>query len=83
MLRFKYKELLSEKEFTEDRKITLDEVAQKTGITRTTLSRISSVRGYNTKTRNIDKLCCYFDCAVEKLIQYIPDKDIIKNPRMR
>ena len=47
MIRIKLKYLLNEKEFIEERKITLEEVSQKTGISKATLSRVSSINGYN------------------------------------
>ena len=40
MIRFRLKELIAEKEFREQRKITLIEVAEKTGVNRTSLSKI-------------------------------------------
>jgi DNA-binding Xre family transcriptional regulator len=74
MIRFKLREMLADREFREGRRINLDELSGATGINKSTLSRISSVRGYNTTTDNVDKLCRYFDCAVEKLIEYVPDE---------
>ena len=76
MIRFMFKELLIERGFREGKKITLDQVVQETGINRSTLSRLSSVRGYNTTTDNIDKLCRYFNCAVGDLMQYVPDEEV-------
>ena len=76
MIRFKLKELLSEKSFREGRKINLDNLAAATKINKSTLSRISSVRGYNTPTDNINRLCRYFGCPVEKLMEYVPDEEL-------
>jgi len=50
MIRFRLKELLAEKGFQENRRVTLDEVSQATSIHRTTLSKIANQRGYNTGT---------------------------------
>lgn len=77
MIRFKIKEVISEREFQSGRRITQDEISQSTGIHRTTLSKISGQRGYNTTTDNIDKLCRFLGCKVEDLMQYIPDEDIL------
>lgn len=71
MIRFRLKELLAEKGFQENRRVTLDEVSQATGIHRTTLSKIANQRGYNTGTENVDRLCEYFGCKVEDVIEYI------------
>lgn len=72
MIRFRLKELISDMEFELGRRVTLDEISAATGIHRTTLSKISSQRGYNMTTDNIDKLCTFFDCPVEKLMEHIP-----------
>lgn len=78
MIRFKLKELLSEKAFREGKRINLDELSEATGVNKSTLSRISSVRGYNTTTDNIDKLCRFFGCSVDKLMEYVPDEEIAR-----
>ena len=77
MIRFKLKELISNEEFRTGRRITLGKIAIATGIKQPTLSKISGTRGYNTTTDNIDKLCCYFGCKVDDLMQYVPDADIL------
>ena len=77
MIRFKLKELLAEKAFTEGKKTNLDELSKMTGVNKSTLSRISAVRGYNTTTDNIDKLCRYFDCPVSNLMEYVPDEKVV------
>lgn len=76
MIRFKLKEMLSEKAFREGKRINLDELSEATGVNKSTLSRISSVRGYNTTTDNIDKLCRFFRCSVDKLMEYVPDEEL-------
>ena len=73
MLRFKIKELLAKKEFDEGRRITLSEVADTVGINRMTLSKIINQKGYSTVTDNLDKLCDYFGCRIEELIEHIPN----------
>jgi putative transcriptional regulator len=73
MLRFKIKELIEKKEFSENRRITINELADSTGINRMTLSKIINHRGYSTVTDNLDKLCTYFECNIEELVEHIPD----------
>ncbi|MGM0695064.1 MAG: helix-turn-helix domain-containing protein, partial [Pseudomonadota bacterium] len=29
---------------------------------------------YNTSTENLGRLCAYFDCRVEELVEYVPEK---------
>jgi putative transcriptional regulator len=76
VIRFRLREMIIDKEFKEGRRITLEEVSQGTGIQRTTLSRIAGQRGYNTTTDNMDKLCRYFGCSVDKLMEYVPDEEL-------
>ncbi len=72
MLRFKVKEMIARKEFDEGRRITIAEVAEAAGIHRMTLSKLINQKGYNTGTDNIDRLCAYFQCQIEELVEYIP-----------
>ena len=75
MIRFRLKEVIADKEFEQSRRITLSEIAADTKIHRTTLSKIANSRGYNTTTANIDKLCAFFDCPVEKLMERVPGRE--------
>lgn len=72
MLRFKLKERIAAKEFKEGRRISLSEVAETTGIGRITLSRMLN-RGTNVRSDTLDRLCAYFDCRIEDLVEYIQD----------
>ena len=74
MIRFHLKELIADKSFREDRRITLEEIANQTGIHRTTLSKISNQKGYNTTTDVIDKLCAYFNVDVAEIASYLSDE---------
>ncbi len=76
MLRFKIKELIEKKEFQENRRITINELADSTGINRMTLSKIINHRGHSTVTDNLDKLCTYFECNVEDLVEHISDEKL-------
>lgn len=72
MIRFKLGEQIEKKQFLEGRRITVQEVATATGINRMTLSKILNQRGYSTGTEIVDKLCGYFNCSVEELLEYTP-----------
>lgn len=72
MIRFKIKELMARKEFADERRLTIGEVAGAAGIHRMTLSKMINQRGYNTSTENLNRLCEYFDCRVDELIEYVP-----------
>ncbi len=64
------------KEFAEDRRITIGEVAEAGGIHRMTLSKMINQKGYNTGTENLDRLCAYFDCRLEDLVEYVSAEQI-------
>jgi DNA-binding Xre family transcriptional regulator len=72
VLRFKIKEQIAKKEFAEGRRVTIGEVAEAAGIHRMTLSKMINQRGYNTGTENLDRLCAFFGCQVEDLVEYVP-----------
>ena len=77
MIRFRIKELLAEKEFREQRKITLGEFSEKTGVNRTSLSKMQSpTMRHSTTTNAIDSLCKYFRCQVGDLMVYVDDDQI-------
>ncbi len=77
MIRFRLKEIIADREFKSGKRLTFEEIAQETGIHRTTLSKVAGIRGYNTTTDNIDKLCRYFSCAVGDIMEYVPDEEVM------
>ena len=76
MIRFHLKELVADHEFRTGKRLTFEEIANSTGIHRTTLSKVVNQRGYNTTTDNVDKLCRYFGCKVEDIMEYISDEEV-------
>ena len=73
MLRYKLKELIAEKEFRERRRVMIQDIALATGITRNTLSKVLNQHGVSVRSENLDRLCSYFDCRIEQLVEYVPD----------
>lgn len=73
MLRFKLKERIADLEFRQRRRITLQEIAQDTGLNRMTLSKLANRHGANVHTDAVDRLCSYFGCRVEDLLEHLPD----------
>ena len=71
MIRFRLRELMSEKAFRENRRVTFEEISSATGVNRTSLSKMANQRGYNTTTDNLDQLCKYFGCRLGDLAEYI------------
>ncbi|MEQ3702107.1 helix-turn-helix transcriptional regulator [Thalassolituus sp.] len=76
MIRFRLKELIAEKEFQEDRRITLEEVSRETGIHRTTLSKIANQKGYVTNTDVLDRLCFYFGVPVGGIAEHLSPSEL-------
>lgn len=72
MLRYKLKERIADKEFAERRRVTIQEIAQATGITRNTLSKMLNQHGASVRSENFDRLCAYFGCRIEEIVEYIP-----------
>ncbi|MDK9718551.1 MAG: helix-turn-helix domain-containing protein [Trichlorobacter sp.] len=74
MIRFYLQEMIAERKFKTGKKVTLEMIARETGVSKVTPSRISSQRGYNTTTDNIDKLCAYFECSAGQVMEHVADK---------
>ena len=75
MIQFHFKRLLADKEFREKRSITLIEIAEETGISRVTLSKIGNSKGdYNTTSDIIEKLCLYFGCTPNDFMTIVPEE---------
>lgn len=73
MIRFKIKKLIAKKEHDLDRRLTISEVSDVTGIHRMTLSKMINQRHYSTTTDHLDRLCAYFGCQLEDLAEYVVD----------
>lgn len=79
MILFRIKELIAEKEKRENRKVTLLEVSQSTGVNRTSLSKMQNPdMKHSTTTGAIDSLCRFFDCRIEDILVYVPDHQKVK-----
>ncbi len=73
MIRFKLAEMMEKRQFAVGHRITVSEVATATGLNRMTLSKLLNHKGYGTGTDTIDKLCTFFACRVEDLMEHLPD----------
>lgn len=78
MLRFKLRERIADLEFKERRRVTIQEVAAATGLSRMTLSKLINEHGANVQTDALERLCAYFDCRVEDLVAYVKDEDTLE-----
>ncbi len=66
--------------FRLNQRVTMDSVAEATGIHRATLSKIAGPKGYNTTTDNLDALCKFFNCSLGDLAEYVPDTETPTKP---
>ncbi len=71
MIRYRLRELMADYQFRTDNRLTFDELAKATGIHRTTLSKIANHKSYNTTTDNIDRLCDFFDCPINAIMEHV------------
>lgn len=71
MIRFRLAEMIEKKQFEDGRRISVSEIALATGLNRMTLSKILNQKGYGTGTDTIGKLCSYFHCKVEDLMEFV------------
>ena len=76
MIRFKLGEMMEKKQFAEGRRVTINEIAIATGLNRMTLSKILNLKGYGTGTDTIDRLCEYFSCEVQDLMEHLPEDPV-------
>jgi DNA-binding Xre family transcriptional regulator len=72
LIRFTLAQAMANHEIRMGRRVGWREVAEATGVHRTTLSKMLNPKGFNT-TDNIGALCAYFGCRVEDLMVYVPD----------
>ncbi len=72
VIRFKLGEQIERKQFRESRRITVQELSEATAINRSTISKILNHKGYSTSTDILDRLCIYFECRIEDLVEQVP-----------
>lgn len=73
MLRFKLRERIADYEFRERKRMQLQDLATATGLNRMTLSKLVNQHGPNVQTHVLDKLCSYFGCRIEDLVEHVAD----------
>lgn len=73
MIRILLRQKMDEMSFETRKRVTMNEIADTTGISRPTLTRIANVPGYNTNTDTIDSLCKFFKCTPGELLMYVDE----------
>jgi putative transcriptional regulator len=81
MLRYKLKERIADLEFRERRRVTLQEIADATALNRMTLSKMANHHGANIQTDALDRLCSYFGCRIEELVEHVEQDSDAISPR--
>jgi putative transcriptional regulator len=56
-----------------DRKLKIADVVRDTGINRGTLTRLYYETSERVELEALDRLCEYFGCEIEQLLEYVPD----------
>jgi putative transcriptional regulator len=74
VIRFKLAEQIEKLQFKQSRRVTIQEVAESTGVNRMTLSKILNHKGHSTGTDTLGRLCTYFGCRIEDLVEHVPDE---------
>ncbi len=70
MIKVKLEQKILEKAAREGKRLTVDKVAEKSGVSRFTLQRLKSNPYHSTSTDVINKLCSYFECEVGDLLVF-------------
>jgi len=75
MIKYHLKNLIAEKEFKEKHRVSIKEISEAVGVSRSTLSKIANNKeNYNSTAEIIEKLCKYFGCEIPDLMTIIPDE---------
>jgi putative transcriptional regulator len=82
MIRVKIKAALDDVSFKRGTRVTQQDLAGETGLSRTTLARLANLPGHNVELSAIDALCKYFKCQPGDLLEYVPDEQV-RAPKRR
>lgn len=75
MIYIAIKEMMKAKAAARGRKVTINELANATGISRMTLTRMMNDKSYNKVAEQLDKLCHFFECDIHELVKYVPETE--------
>lgn len=68
MMKFRVREMIGRWEVENGRSLSLDDLAEQTGISRQVLAKMGDPRGYVTASRHIEELCHFFKVMPNELI---------------
>jgi len=74
----KLNELLLRHQLKLNRQISMSEIAAATGVSRPQLSKLRTNPTENTTIKTIEKLCIFFDCSLDDILEFDPPLKINK-----
>jgi putative transcriptional regulator len=83
MLRVRLREALEAAEARMGERITYDQLAKLTGLSRATLEAIGSRPSYNPRLSTIERLCDALDCTPADLLEIIPDSGAATDNKLK
>ena len=76
MIRIKLKEAIDELRDRTGEKVTYEQLAADTGLSKATIESIASRKHYNASLKVIDTLCLHLSTDPAQLLEYFPEKDM-------
>lgn len=76
MIRIKLKEAIEELKAATGEKVTYEQLAVDTGLSKATIESIASRRHYNASLKVIDTLCLRLSTTPAQLLEYLPEKGV-------
>lgn len=70
------KALIAKKEQMEKRAITYRTLSAETGLSTTTITKLATGSFANIGKSTLDRLCNYFGCQVNQILEYVPDHQV-------
>lgn len=75
MIKIRLKEAIDKLEADTGERVTYEQLAQATGLSRATIESIASRSSYNASLKVIDTLCASLQTTPAELLEYIPARE--------
>lgn len=69
----KIREAMERYRYRTGERLTYEKLAERTGLSRTTIEAIASRPGYNTTLATVEKLCEALECSPGDLLEILPE----------
>lgn len=83
MIVVKLREMMARYRYRTGERLTYEKLAQRTGLSRTTLEALASRPGYNTTLATLEKLCRALECEPGDLLEMLPDPADTNSPQRK